>query len=319
MKRPLSILILLACAGCTFDEPLEYNPELRLMFQPGMYMQVAHDDVERFSTEETFGVCAWELPEGDSWSTGSSTAIQYLPLTEAHSKEVFITDTTLHETAKDTLWVINEDIYWPDAISNLTFMAYAPYSAPGGCNAQDGITYTINMLTDQTDLLYTPPHADKQKIRDGWVVQLRFEHALCEVNFRVKHRVAADEKITIKRITLDELYHEGDFCSLPNPHWKLTGSKAPLTLYEGEHEATPRPNDIGLCRLVLPQKLDTRVTVAYDFTTAANTTISQCLQTVPMHTTLEPGRSYTFTLSVGIDDVKFLEEIIEDRLNTRKQ
>jgi hypothetical protein len=33
-----------------------------------------------------------------------------------------------------------------------------------------------------------------------------------------------------------------------------------------------------------------------------------------MKTTLENGRDYTYTLSVGIDDVKFLQELIEDKL-----
>jgi hypothetical protein len=33
-----------------------------------------------------------------------------------------------------------------------------------------------------------------------------------------------------------------------------------------------------------------------------------------MKTNLEPGRKYIYTLSVGIDDVKFLQELIEEDL-----
>ena len=70
MKTLHSYLLVAAAlllTGCAIDRPQEYNPELRLMFQPEMYMHVAHEDVERFPTDETFGVAAWALPEGKTW------------------------------------------------------------------------------------------------------------------------------------------------------------------------------------------------------------------------------------------------------------
>ncbi|MBO4985473.1 MAG: fimbrillin family protein [Bacteroides sp.] len=318
MKQPLVILLVLSLIGCTFDEPRDFDPGCRLMFQPGMYMQVSHQEVEEFPTSESFGVRAWALPDGQSWSEGSREATEYLPLSEAKSREVLISDTTLRETVKDTLWMIGEETSWPSKYQSLTFLAYAPFSANCECDATAGIQYSTDMLENQTDLLYTAPHSDKQKIKDGWVVQLRFEHALCLVKFRVKHRVEESEQITIRRISIDEVRHKGSFRSLPSPQWSLDASLTPLTFFEGEERADALPQPIGNYWLMLPQQLETRVTVEYDYTTAAQTGITQRLQTVPLRTNLQAGRSYTYTLSVGIDDVKFLEEIIEHRFNNKE-
>ena len=65
---------------------------------------------------------------------------------------------------------------------------------------------------------------------------------------------------------------------------------------------------------MLTQKLDTEVTVEYDYVTEAGTFITQKLKTTALQKALQPGKNYTFTITVGIDDVKFLVEIIEDLL-----
>ena len=55
------------------------------------------------------------------------------------------------------------------------------------------------------------------------------------------------------------------------------------------------------------------VSVEYEYRTASDTGFTTTLKTCALQTNLKPGRHYTYTLSVGIDDVKFLLEIIEDR------
>lgn len=301
----------LLLSGCTIDRPLEYNPELRLMFQPDMFMHVSHDEVTHFPADEDFGIAAWMLPEGLSWAEASESAESFLPVSKACSMEVFITDTTLRDTVKDTLWMVSEDTLWPDACSALTFIAFSPYDAACSCDRTDGVTWTVDALEDQTDLLYTAPQADMHKVNDGWVVPLRFEHAMCRMDFRVKHRVEPDERITIRSITVDSMHHKGTFRSLRNPMWTLDASQTPMTFFEGSHEAEPLPQPVGRYMMTVPQTLDTFVTVEYEYTTFAGTSISRKMSTVPLRTRLEPGRSYTYTLSVGIDDVKFLQEIIE--------
>ena len=318
MKGFLPILLLLVCAGCSFDEAQEYNPELRLMFQPAMYMHVAHEDVEKFSTKETFGVCAWVLPSNTDWTDGGTQAIPYLPLAEAKSRELVVTDTTMRDTAVDTLWLVADNDRWVSAEQNLAFMAYAPYQAKCKCDNENGITCRMDMLTDQTDLLYSAPQTIRQKTLQGWLVPIYFEHALCQVQFEVKNRVEDDEKITIKSIAIDEVAHRGTFRSLKLPQWEIEKNTTTLYFYKGRHDSHGQPEPIGRYWLMLPQQLDTRVTVEYEYTTAAQTTIEQKLKTIPLRTNLKAGRNYTYTLSVGIDDVIFLEEIIAHRFTTKE-
>lgn len=313
MLKRLFILAAIALASCTYDDAEDYNPQMRLMFQPGMYMHVAHEEVERFPTEQSIAVRAWSLPDTSTWEQATHQAIEYIPLQEARSREVFITDTTLRETVKDTLWVITENTMWPSKNEHLTFMAFSPFGAECSCNIEEGITYTVNTLKNQTDLLYTAPHSNRNKINNGWVVPLRFQHALCRMDFRIKHRVADNEKITVTKITVDEVHNQGTFKSLSTPQWELETQLEPLTFFEGTREIAPLPDKIGHYWLLIPQQLDTRVTVEYTYTNAAGNTIAQKLKTTQrLRTNLAAGQTYTYTLSVGIDDIKFLQEIIED-------
>ena len=313
MKKYIYILAALACTGCANDDREQYTPDLRLMFEPEMYMQVSHEDVDCFSMDEHFMVGGWKLPAGEvSWEKGKASAMPHFPPTEASAREVFITNTLKGETLTDTLWLVNGQAQWPETDEWLAFLAYSPADADCSCTKEDGIIYQTDILEDQTDLLYTDPHIDRRQADNGWPVQLYFKHALCKVNFRVKHRVASDESITIKRITIDEVRHQGTFHSEHTPQWTMSETTAPLTFFEGNQTTEPLPGSIGRYWMVIPQSLDTQVTVEYEYATFANTSITQCLQTVPLRTRLEPGLSYTHTLSVGIDDVKFLQEIIQD-------
>lgn len=311
----LLIITVLAFAGCTFDETQVSDTELRIMFQPAMYMQVSDGSGERFSKDETFGICAWELPEGTDWENGSSRAIPYYNISKAVSSEIIVTDTTLRNTSKETLWIVKDRGGWVTNNRNLAFIAYSPYGAECDCDAIDGISYSIDMMTDQTDLLYSAPQAFRQKTLQGWLVPLYFEHALCKVQFRVKNHVDKDERITIKRITIDDVMHRGSFCSLHSPQWITDGEAVPLPIFNGSHVTDGLSEPIGREWLVIPQSLDTKITVEYEYTTHANTTIIQKQKTLALKTLLEAGRCYTYTLTVGIDDVKFLEEIFLHRVN----
>ena len=314
MKHVTLILTMLMLSACAWDAAQIHNPELRLMFQPDMLMHVASEGVGNFPEEQSIGVIAWKLQEGESWNEGAQDSEQYLTLCEACSRKVDITDMPSHRTVSDVLWVIDSQPVWPDWDESLTFMAFSPYCAECGCDCTKGVTYGTDIMQDQTDLLYTAPMADRQKLRDGWVVPLHFEHALCEISFRVKNRVADNESIKVRSISLDGVRHKGSFASLASPQWTLDESKTGLDIFEGEFETGHEPEPIGRTWLMIPQELETQVSVEYQYTTFADTYIVQNLKTVALKTRLEAGKSYVFTLSVGIDDVKFLTELIEHRM-----
>ncbi|MBR7134534.1 MAG: fimbrillin family protein [Bacteroidaceae bacterium] len=312
MKNTLCIFVALLFAACTHDEPLEHNPELALMFQPSMYMHVADDNVEGFSEEMSFAVRAWSLPRAEEWNLSSAKATEFLPLSVASCKKANIAKNSSGGNVTGKLWTLGENVLWPSTSERLTFMAYSPVAADCTCDPVSGVTCTMDVSTEQTDLLYTLPCRDREKLKDSGIVPLTFDHALCRIDLRVTHRVSADEKITIKRITLDEAQYKGTFASLHDPQWTLEESSTAFTLFEGTQEAGSTPAAIGRYIFLPPQKLATPITVEFEYTTAFETTIPLTLKTVAMGTELKAGRTYTYTLSVGVDDVKFLQEIIRN-------
>lgn len=309
MKRILYILSVLMLTGCSQDERLEYNPELELLFQPSMYMQISHDDVESFGPEMDFAVRAWALPRNASWSKSWASATEFLPTSVASCNST----TSNSKGEQGRLWGLKPTVLWPDVDTTLTIIGYSPADAGCICDTKKGVTHTMDVKTDQTDLLYTRLCCDREKNRDGGIVPLIFEHALCRIDLRAVHCVSADEKITVKKITIDSVRHKGTFSSLAKPQWELEKSYTGFTLFEGSERlpgSISKP--IGGYILLPPQVLETTITVEYEYTNAQQSTIPQRLSTVALETKLMAGRKYTFTLAVGADDVKFLQEILKE-------
>ena len=124
------------------------------------------------------------------------------------------------------------------------------------------------------------------------------QNALCKLDFKVRSRVGLSEKVEIKRIILDKASYEGDFRSLPQPEWNPSGEVEDVEFVE------------DIPRLMIPQRLNSTVTVEFEYTNAAGLSIMQSLKTSVIEKELKCGHHYTFILSVGVDDVKFLLEIL---------
>lgn len=312
MKKVVFIFVaMLLLAGCTIEAPFIYDPELRLLFQPEVYRHLTDEDATVYPETQDFYVCAWD---GDK---------PWLELSKAYSREVTITDTLRKTQVTDVLWAFDTNMMWPGKNQPLSFTAYSPCDEQCAVSLDKGVQWSTDVLSEQVDLLYSHVEVDRRGNVDGNVVHLPFSHALCQLFFRVKNRVdntgALDalnrpDKITIKKITVDGVKHSGSFRSLPSPQWTLDDDMAPLPIFEGTYLTSGVPEPIGTVWLMVPQVFDTTITVEFQYTTFANTTITQVIKTVPMKTSLENGRDYIYTLSVGIDDVKFLQELIEDRL-----
>ena len=303
MKKTILISSALLLTGCLLDRQDAYDVDYVMEFQPAMLMHVSGEESECFPPGQSIAVRAWELPEQDSWKEAASSAQEFLPLTE------------ILPFADGKTWGFEDPVLWPQRHKRLTFLAYSPFDAGAGCDAETGVSFLdVDVVGNPVDLLYTDPVEDVDKMECGGTVVLPFRHALCSMNFKIKNRVQTQEQIVVKNITLENVNYKGDFHSLLSPQWTLESERTSFVFFEGEYQTGHLPEDIGQRYLMVPQSLDTQVKVEYDFFTEQGTFISQKLSTVSMRTVLEPGVNYSFTLSVGIDDVIFLVEIIEDSL-----
>lgn len=301
MKRSIIILSALAVTGCTINSQNLHDPDVDLLFQPAMYMHVSEEDKERYPEDQTFGVSAWSLPDGKTWSSNSSHASIHINSLEA-------------KPIDKVNWSCETPVVWPSVTENVTFLAWSPYASGKGCETEKGVTFEISdIIAEQTDLLYCAPVQDLCKIECGGVVTVPFRHALCQISVCVKNRVQDTEKIVVRNVSMDNVAGSGTFSSLKSPQWQTGNRNASLTFLEEPFETGPNPEPVGRKWLVIPQEINTPLTVEYDFSTASGETITQRLQTIPLKMRLEGGKSYTLTLSIGIDDVKFLKELIKDR------
>jgi hypothetical protein len=301
MKRFIIILSALAAAGCTMNRQNLYDPEVGMSFQPAMLMHVAEDDAERYPADQSFGVSAWSLPDEKQWNGNSADATLYIDALEA-------------KPIDELNWCCDEKLVWPSVLENLTFMSWSPYSAGQQCDNEDGVRFEINdILTEQTDILYTDPLQDICKIECGGVVTIPFRHALCQMSICVKNRVFETEKIIVKDVVMDRIAGSGTFSSLKDPQWQTDEDKVSVTFLDEPFQTGAHPEPAGRKWLLIPQEINTPLTVEFSFTVETGETITQRLKTIPLKMRLEAGKSYIMTLSIGIDDVKFLEEIIKDR------
>ncbi len=301
MKRFIIILSALAVAGCTVNRQNLYDPEVGMSFQPAMLMHVSNEDVERYPADQSFGVSAWSLPDEKQWNGNCAAASLYIDALEA-------------KPVDELSWCCEEKLVWPSVLENLTFMSWSPYTAGKGCDHEEGVRFEINdILTEQTDILYTDPLQDICKIECGGVVTIPFRHALCQMSICLKNRVFETEKIIVKEVVMDKIAGSGTFSSLKSTNWQTGNDNVSVTFLDEPFQTGAHPEPAGKKWLMIPQEIDTPLTVEFSFSVASGETITQRLKTIPLKMRLEAGKSYTMTLSIGIDDVKFLKEIIKDR------
>lgn len=294
------MFLLMALAGCTQDRKNVYDPEMQLLFHPVMYVPTKTEASNDYPADQPFSVNVWTLDKDQHWNSGSQTA------------DLYMSDAQVHKNDLEN-WSLMDETLWPTRDKSITVIAYSPSEAFEGCSSTEGAVATYDMGLDQADLLYTEPQRDLDKVECGGVVVLPFKHALSQLKFQVKNRVNKSEEIIIKSITVDQVISLGTFSSLPEPEWVLADDKMSLSVFEGEQLTRSVPQPIGSTWNVIPQLLNTVVTVEYEYRTASDTGFTQTLKTCEMCTDLEQGRQYNYTLSVGIDEVQFLLEIIEER------
>lgn len=281
------------------DQKNEYDPQMQMLFQPVMHIATKAEDIlEDYPSGQSFAISAWTLDKGSKWKEDKHDAVEYLSEEPVHFSH-------------DWGWNLECGKLWPERNKGMTVIAYTPVGAYDGCSLEEGVTCSYDMLKTQVDLLYTEPQADMDKVECHGLIVLPFIHALSQVDFRVKNRVSRNEEIIIKSISIDDVKYKGCFTSLPEPKWKAEDAESSILFYSGSQYTTNVPKNIGRVWNVIPQILSTHVTVEYEYRTSADTGFSLALKTCDLETNLKPGRHYTYTLSIGIDDVKFLQEIIE--------
>lgn len=309
MKRLYCIVtavLLTVCVGllgsCVKDNEDIVDFDVALQFNPAILAQVKDAKSSTYPQETPFAVTACTLPSNTLWQNKYAAAEPFLNREKVEYK--------------NGMWLPASNCNWPHITKSLSVIAYSPFDANAQCSVVDGIEFNnVNSLETENDLLYTDPVTDMHKNTYGGVVALPFKHALSKISIKVKNLVDTTDIIQVKEIRLPGIKHKGSFKSQPEAQWDLQDDKTELVFFSGIHKSIQAPKPLGETFKIIPQKLDTHFEVDFRYYTAAGTYIDMSLSSRKVETYLQPGRSYTYTLSIGIDEVKFMLEVIDSQLH----
>lgn len=294
-----SVAVILVSCVKDNEDILDYD--VVLSFNPAIYSHVKSAVNGNYPDNVPFGVTAITQPnglKGDREGKGSESFL-YNEKVEPY----------------DGKWVPESKCNWPHVSKTLTCIAYSPYGVADECNFEDGIIVkNVDMEKSQEVILYTEPVENVHKSIYGGVVALPFKHALASVSIRVKNLVDLKEKIKIKGVRILGVKYKGDFRSLPAPEWQLKEDETDLEFYKGDCEIPQAPTDLGKGFMLLPQVLDSCFEVDFSYHTSSGTYIEHTIKSRNAGTLIEPGTNYIYTLSIGIDEVKFMLEVIDNYL-----
>lgn len=301
-KISLISLVAVIVVGC-YDNRYDYDPDIKMTFSPVMQANVkaVTDESVIFPTDIAFGVNALAVSS------------------ENEAVENFLCGA---EVAYDgEKWTLGEDLFWPERSKKLSFIGWAPFDAPVKVDFDKGVQYqNVNVLGSITDCLYTDYIKGLDKVECGGEVNLKFHSAFAEIEFKVKNRVATQigERIEVLRVDFNDFISSGDFQSLPHPQWNLKGEETSMTVFSGNLETSHNPVSIAEPIMMIPQKLNSPVVVDMIYYHPAGGQLNMTLTSEQnISRTLEPGRKYIITLTIGIDtvdDLCYILDIEEENL-----
>lgn len=286
--------------GCVNENREPHDPIVKLAFEPVMHVQVrstANSETPDAAQEtNTFGVSAWYLDEGTSWSNGADQA------------QTLLTSSRLVQNGN--FWYPESGIDWPSKRYSVSCIGFSPFEAIDACTPTEGVVFReVDTSTDPGDLRYTEPQTNLSKSQNGGIITLPMIPALCEVDFRVRSATGYEQtKVYVRSIALDGLSLKGDFHSLPEPAWTTTGITESLNFFEGDLQVSYEPQRIGQTRRLIPQKLKGMILVEYEYEAPSEERLHQAETELVIERNLEAGRQYTITLAVSPSGVEIITE-----------
>lgn len=198
-------------------------------------------------------------------------------------------------------WTTAEPFEWPD--ESLRFIACAPHSSGVSLGSEGNILIGDYELQAFPEGLYVTEMTPAVRRTDS-TVHLPFRRATAMIDFRVANGLNEATSVTIEKIILKGIYVRGSFDSSADPQWNLAGEPMDVTVYDSSRdgagpEAVRKPQPYGGTLEIIPQQSKPVVEVAYSFQTADSEWLSgQRNRTAELQAKWEPGRHYTYTLTI---------------------
>jgi len=276
----IAIIAAALLAGCTLNDPDEWEQDVLLTFDPVLLVASKADaPTGEYPTDQPFGVDAWDYPV-----KGSGSSHLFLSAAKV--------------SFDGSVWAPAGGVLWPSKKRQVSFLAHSPFGKAASVSLDGGgvVFSGVDVLADQTDLLYSDLLEGLSKTGGG-VVNVPFRHALCYVDFAMRTNALAGDKVEVKSVSLMELSTTGSFNSLPQPIWKDLGTAHEVQYFAGSKEIGGSAQVLGPGMWTIPQAVETYVHVTLVHTLGNGIVQAYTMDSEKLSKHMEPGRHYTITVT----------------------
>jgi len=191
-----------------------------------------------------------------------------------------------------------------------SFFAYSPYSRECEFSKENGLGISGYGIDEGADLFFSKGLYDFNKNDSNGIVHIPFIRALAKVKFSIRSSLPDDSHIVVKQLKISEVATKADFFSLPMPRWEEHRNYQEVLFYDGEIIIGHAPLLLGEGEYMLPQKLNSTITLICDIVSGDYVLYDQVM-TADASMTWSIGKTCTYQLKVTTD----LAFIIESTLN----
>lgn len=292
IKNPSYCLLIAAAllCACTRTERDSYEPDVRLSFDPILMPATRSNTADAFPVDAQITVDAWDYPIDKGLEAG----------------KIFLPAAKVSYNGEE--WLPGGDeVMWPASNRNLAVLASCPNGKALSSDLENGVHFRVDdILSDQTDLLYTGL-LDGLNKKYGGVVDLPFNHALCYVDFAMRTNAREGETVEVTDVSLVSLATAGDFNSLKEPQWTISGGTKEVAFFSGSVMVGATNTAVGTGMWVIPQFVESEVKVSLEYTMNSGTFhLHEGLMSAKFRKRFLPGRHYTITLSFFPDGEKLI-------------
>ena len=216
---------------------------------------------------------------------------------EVDSGEMYIDGATI---SYNNGW--NAPKAWTDAALN--FHAYWPVEVDMQHSPEKGLQLKSFDCTEcEADVLVAKVTADNKV---SSLVTLNFEHILSRVEFRMIHSLSEDISLKITRVELKGIATKGDYNTVAEDEWTGHSDYESYIIFDnkdGIEITSAEAKYIGEDFYVIPQMLAAGLEVKCYIKYGAASWIPQTYEIDPLEIVWDPGRHYTYTLNLRMDEL----------------
>lgn len=205
----------------------------------------------------------------------------------------------------DGSWFTDSRHCWPED-RELRFVGFAPFGLEASFDGE-GISVADREVCGGDSPLYVAEMTSPVTVRNG-PVHMVFRPVTSLVDFRVINGLNKDTSVRLEKIVLKNVVVSGSY---QPSGWVLSGEKSDIGAFDcggrsEEYEVLENPQFFGEPVNVIPQASAPVIEVTYAFSTAGSGWLTgQVDCTVPLASAWEPGRRYTYTLTITGTSVEY--------------